>query len=1030
MMRKSFDFAGRMLLSLWLYINRCPEILDVFIEPSLFSFIWKYSKRDQLVLLAVTLTLFPLLFLTLELPKRIINDAIGAPSDTVDFFGINVDQITFLMILCGIFVLSVFAHGLMKMRINTMKGVLAERLLRRLRYTLIARILRFPAPYFERTSQGELVSMVTSESEPMGGLMGDAVAQPVLQAGQMLTILVFLFMQSFAFGLAACSLIPLQAWLIPRLQKQINLLNKKRVVQIRALAAEIGEGAAGASTVRINGGWRYRLALISERLGRLYTIRFDIFRKKFFMKFINNFIGQLTPFFFYSIGGYLVIKGQISVGALVAALAAYKDLSSPWKELLTYYNQSQDMALRWDTITERFAPPGMISRELFTSDPGEIPTLIGDVSFQNICVEDADGNAVLEDINVTFPKGSTVAITAVSDEDRRAFADVLTRELIPSSGSISLAGQPLSDLHQATIAKRVGYATSRPVMFLGSFSDNVVLPLRLRPHTDGPLPPLALESAKAGNSTDMSDADWLDLEDLHIENEGQLRAWWLDLIKGMQIDKALFSRGLDQRFDAKANPALAAAVVDLRAGVAEKLKKTKLDRYVHVVDADRFNPALPVAESLIFATPKTRITPALLEAQTDFINLLTTLNLERDLLQLAGDIVDILRQTFGVDGTDHPLFRKLGLDIETFEATVDLRVKQRDGIVLSMADKASLLAVTFAISVEKLGSAFPEKIIDRVLEIRHAHSAALQQSLSELMDPIAIDAPVAGLTVLENILFGKITEAAGAKGDDLRSVAVDALYAAELEGLVLDLIFDIPLTLGGTNLPALLTETLAISRATIKRPQVLILEDVLSSFEAPIRADLHNRLRGLLPETTIICLQADFEDVSGFDAQFVLRQGRISTIGSDVTAKEDDTVSADLARKLRELEQTDLFSGLERKQLRLLAFSARWYYAKAGEYVFHKDDGPSSGAFLITEGTADLLLPVEGDEDDLLIATSGPGKLVGELGLIRHEPRALDMRAATDLTCLRIGAEAFLDVVGSDARTAYRLLQVVAGYVS
>ena len=64
------------------------------------------------------------------------------------------------------------------------------------------------------------------------------------------------------------------------------------------------------------------------------------------------------------------------------------------------------------------------------------------------------------------------------------------------------------------------------------------------------------------------------------------------------------------------------------------------------------------------------------------------------------------------------------------------------------------------------------------------------------------------------------------------------------------------------------------------------------------------------------------------------------------------------------------------------------------------------------------------------IATSGPGKLVGELGLIRNEPRALDMRAKSELTCLRIGAEEFLDVVGNDARTAYKLLQVVAGYVS
>ena len=116
------------------------------IEKSLFGFIWKYSKRDQLILLAITSGLFPLLFLTLELPKRIINDAIGAQTSTVDLLGVELGQVTYLWVLCAAFLLSVLVHGLLKMRINTLKGILSERMLRRLRYSLISRMLRFPKP--------------------------------------------------------------------------------------------------------------------------------------------------------------------------------------------------------------------------------------------------------------------------------------------------------------------------------------------------------------------------------------------------------------------------------------------------------------------------------------------------------------------------------------------------------------------------------------------------------------------------------------------------------------------------------------------------------------------------------------------------------------------------------------------------------------------------------------------------------------------------------------------------------------------
>ena len=114
----------------------------------------------------------------------------------------------------------------------------------------------------------------------------------------------------------------------------------------------------------------------------------------------------------------------------------------------------------------------------------------------------------------------------------------------------------------------------------------------------------------------------------------------------------------------------------------------------------------------------------------------------------------------------------------------------------------------------------------------------------------------------------------------------------------------------------------------------------------------------------------------------------------------DSAASQDLARKLRALEQSELFSGLNRRQLRLLAFGARWYEAKAGDAVFLKDDDASDGAYMITEGEAGLFLPQEGQQDRL-IARVGPGRLVGELGLIRKEPRALSMVAETNLTCLR-----------------------------
>lgn len=978
----------------------------------------------------MTVLLFPLLYLTLELPKRIINDAIGSQTSMIEVAGVSVPQVTFLWLLCAAFLLAVLAHGLLKMRINTMKGVLSERMLRRFRYQLIARILRFPQPYFERVSQGELVSMVTAESEPMGGLMGDAISQPVLQGGQMLTILGFLFLQSVWFGLAAVALIPLQAWLIPRLQRQINQLNKTRIKEVRVLASAIGESAAGAATLRANGGWRYRLAGITDQLGRLFDIRFRIYQKKFFMKFLNNFISQLTPFFFFSVGGFLVLQGQVSLGALVAALAAYKDLSSPWKELLAYYNQTQDMAVRWDVIIERFAPDGMVDETLFDGAPKDIPHLRGDIVLDNVTVRDSDGNAVLEDVTGQVPAGSVVAIAAGSAEDRRAIAELLVREVRPSAGRITMAGHDLAGLHQAVIAARIGYASSRPVLFQGTFGDNVMMPVRTRPLAPGTPDDRMAEAIRAGNSPDPLETEWVTPEIAGLQDDAALRDWWLQLIDGMGSGTALFRRGLDQVFDPMLHPHLAQRLVELRPVVQKAVRDAGLRRNVYLFKRDLYNPGLPVAENLLHATPRQPITQELLSQQTGFMEQLRALKLDRDLVTLSQEVIDVLRRIFGLDGTDHPLFRKLGLDPAVYENAVELVERTRKSGVQGLSEDQIwiLLRVPFQITAEQIGPAFPEELKARVMELRQSHMADMQRLMSGLFAPLDPQKFAPGLTVLDNALFGKISETAGGRADELRRLIADILVQNGAQRLIVELIYDLPVALGGGQLPTQFAEPLALSRATIKRPDILILDQVLDSYDIATQAAVHKNLRTLLPETTLIYLNDEFERTDVFDVYFELQRGRIVSEDMQMAGDSDSAASTDLAKKLRVLERIDMFSGLKRKQLRLLAFGARWYQASMGETVFLKGDAPTDGAYLLLEGEADLVLPQEGGADQL-IATVGPGALVGELGLIRNEPRALSMVAVSDLKCLRIGTEEFLSVVENDAATAFKLLQVVAGYV-
>ncbi len=998
-------------------------------ERTLFSFIWKFSKRDQFMLLGLTVVTFPFLYASLELPKRIINDAIGTDLETVSLMGSELTQIQFLLLLCFGYLGAVTAHGLLKMRLNTMKGVVAERLLRRFRFTLLSRMLRFPRAYFRTTSQGELVSMVTSEAEPMGGLMGDALAQPVFQAGQMLIILIFLFLQSFWFGLAGIALIPLQAWLIPILQRQINLLNKARIKEIRSFASEIGESAAGISDLRTNGGVRYRLAIFTDRLGKLFEIRFRIYQKKFFMKFINNFITQLTPFFFYSVGGYLAIKGEITVGALVAALGAYKDLSSPWKELLFYYNQTQDMALRWEIVTEKFAPRNMVDERLFEGEPESVPHLKGDIVLSDVTVRNADGNAVLEDIDLTIPAGGHVAIQVASQAERLALAEILTRELIPSRGTVEVAGYDIETLHQAVISARIGYAHSRPYFFDGTLGDNLLMPLRNKPNVAPEKTKTLKEAIKTGNSPDGLTTEWVDPSIAELNDANEIRAWWFDLIKAMGVDDYMVRRVLNSRINPEAHPDLAEAIVNLREEMFARLKKRGLDSFVYQFDPEEFNPAIPLGGNLMFAAPNRFISLEGLAAEKLFLATILEHGIVEQAIGISQTLVEELHQTFGMDGTQHPLFTSLGIEEELYERLVDIatRRRERGDEALNEEEFALLLTVPFAFTAEQIGPAFPESFKNEIVEIRKRHGVSIREQSGGLFVPISPDNYLPRLTIVENALYGRVSMLAGNEADLIEDVLVELLVEHDLRRIVAETIFDTPTGLGGVNLPTYFQERSAFSRAGIKKPDILILDKALASHDAAMRRETRQALRNLLPEATLIFLEDKFENPGLYDLFVNIEGGRIDGV-QRVDDEEDEDGAADLQRKIRAISKSELFKQLDARNQRLLAFAAQWYKADAGQRVFSMGDKPDA-AYLCVSGQG-VLSYSDDDDNDYHVATAEPGRLLGDLAIILNEPRQLHFSAATDAVFLRIGAKEFRSVVESDSGVLLSLLKTVSGHLT
>ena len=109
-------------------------------EKSLFGFIWKYSARQQIFILMVTVLTYPVVYVLLELPKLIVNDAVQGDNFPRTILGVDFDQVPYLLLLCFAFLFLVVVSNGLKFYLNVYKGRLGERMLRRLRFELFQRV--------------------------------------------------------------------------------------------------------------------------------------------------------------------------------------------------------------------------------------------------------------------------------------------------------------------------------------------------------------------------------------------------------------------------------------------------------------------------------------------------------------------------------------------------------------------------------------------------------------------------------------------------------------------------------------------------------------------------------------------------------------------------------------------------------------------------------------------------------------------------------------------------------------------------
>lgn len=863
-------------------------------ERTLFRYIVSHSIKEQIRLVVLTTASFPFLYLSLSLPKIIINEAIGGQSAFPVGLGFGTDvqleQVPYLLFLSGLFLALVCVNGGFKYSVNIYSGVVGERMLRRLRYTLFRRLMRFPLPQFRKVGQGEVVSAVVAETEPLAGFIGDSIKLPVFQGGTLLTILIFMFAQDWILGLAAIALYPVQGIVIPKLQLRLNQLKRMLVLDKRQLSERIGEVVGSVQEVHANDTSEYEGAIFSDRLASLYGLRFQIYRRKFFIKFLNNFLAQVTPFFFYSIGGILVIQGDLTFGALVAVLAAYKDLNAPWKELLNYYQLLEDARIKYGMLYYMFSPPGIMDARLQSEAPEPLPHLTGEIISSRLDVREEADSSPIGGISFRVDLPQRIALLGRGGSGASRLAVILARLNPPLGGRVTVGGSDLESLPEAVTGRRLGYVGQDPKLRAGTLLDNLVYPLQHRPvvepHSAEEAHGRALrirEARASGNSELDVRADWVDYAAAGAEN-GDLTARAIEALTIADLDADVYALGLRGVIDPTQDAELAERIMEARAELRQRLLEPEFEGLVEPFDRGRYNTNMSVAENLLFGTPNDPAFSPETMAENEYLRkVLHEGGLMQDFLVMGRQLAELMVDLFADVAPESELFEQFSFisadDLPEFRAALS-RTSENDIEAMSRDDRKMLLSLPFKLvpARHRLG------LIDDPMRARLLHARRIfAEGFGDGAPPVDLfDAERynASGSIQDNILFGRLAYGRARSASLAGTLIREVVERQRLLDPIMAVGLGYQVGIGGGRLSASQRQKLAISRALLKRPDILILDEATVALDSGSQDRIkHNVLNSPLCRS-LIWVVPHAKVTRGFDAILVLDGGRVVEQGT------------------------------------------------------------------------------------------------------------------------------------------------------
>lgn len=397
----------------------------------------------------------------------------GLTSKITGGSGINFENIANILItLLILYVVSMCFSGIQGFVMTNV----SQKVTYKMRNDLVSKINKLPMKYFDKKTNGEVLSIITNDIDTLSTNLNQSITQIISASCTLIGILAMMLSISWQMTLVSIIILPITLIIVSFIVSKSQKYFKRQQDYLGHVNGQVEEVYGGHNIVKAFNGEEKAIEKFEQENEVLYKSAWKSQFLSGLMHPIMNFMGNVSYVAVSILGGYYAIKGRITVGNIQSFIQYSKQFNQPIAQIAQISGTLQSMAAAAERIFEFLEEKEEIQElpnaKSITDENGNI-ILDGNIKFDHVKFGYNPKNIIINDFNAEVKDGQKIAIVGPTGAGKTTIVKLLMRFYDLNDGAIYIDGNNVTDYNRGDIRKLFGMVLQDTWLFNGTIRDNI-----------------------------------------------------------------------------------------------------------------------------------------------------------------------------------------------------------------------------------------------------------------------------------------------------------------------------------------------------------------------------------------------------------------------------------------------------------------------------------------------------------------------------------------------------------------------------